>query len=127
MIKKLSILCMLILFCVSVAWGDSASNRKDQTVRLGIKTGLHLMYFITTPFVVEMPGEDWTFGLVYGSGKLEQTTTVSAAPTRKSRRNTQRKDYKAMHSGENIILNLNANIKCYCKRRKKKRISKSYT
>ena len=55
---------MLILFFGSVAWGDSASNRKDQTVRLGIKTGLHLMYLITTPFVVEMPGEDWTFGLV---------------------------------------------------------------
>ena len=79
MIKKLSILCMLILFFGSVAWGDSASNRKDQTVRLGIKTGLHLMYFVTTPFVVEMPGEDWTFGLVYGSGKLEISTTVTTS------------------------------------------------
>ena len=79
MIKKLSILCMLILFCGSVAWGDSVSNRKDQTVRLGIKTGIHLMYLVTTPFVVEMPGEDWTFGLVYGSGKLEQTTTVTTS------------------------------------------------
>ena len=79
MIKKLSTLCMLILFFGSVAWGDSASNRKDQTVRLGIKTGLHLMYLITTPFVVEMPGEDWTFGLVYGSGKLEVSTTVTSS------------------------------------------------
>ena len=79
MIKKLSILCMLILFCSSVSWGDSVSNRKDQTVRLGIKTGLHLMYFVTTPFVVEMPGEDWTFGLVYGSGKLEVSTTVTSS------------------------------------------------
>ena len=79
MIKKLSILCMLILFCGSVAWGDSVSNRKDQTVRLGIKTGIHLMYLVTTPFVVEMPGEDWTFGLVYGSGKLEISTTVTTS------------------------------------------------
>ena len=79
MIKKLSILCMLILFFGSVAWGDSASNRKDQTVRLGIKTGIHLMYLVTTPFVVEMPGEDWTFGLVYGSGKLEVSTTVTSS------------------------------------------------
>ena len=79
MIKKLSILCMLILFCGSVAWGDSVSNRKDQTVRLGIKTGIHLMYLVTTPFVVEMPGEDWTFGLVYGSGKLEVSTTVTSS------------------------------------------------
>ena len=70
---------MLILFFGSVAWVDSASNRKDQTVRLGIKTGLHLMYFVTTPFVVEMPGEDWTFGLVYGSGKLEISTTVTSS------------------------------------------------
>ena len=79
MIKKLSILCMLILFFGSVAWGDSESNRKDQTVRLGIKTGIHLMYLVTTPFVVEMPGEDWTFGLVYGSGKLEVSTTVTSS------------------------------------------------
>ncbi|SVC26202.1 uncharacterized protein METZ01_LOCUS279056 [marine metagenome] len=79
MIKKLSILCMLILFCGSVTWGDSMSNRKDQTVRLGMKSGFHVMYFVTTPFVVEMPGEDWTFGLVYGSGKLEVSTTVTSS------------------------------------------------
>jgi len=35
MIRKLSILCLSILFCGSVAWAaDSAGNRKDQTVRL---------------------------------------------------------------------------------------------
>ena len=37
------------------------------------------MYLVTTPFVVEMPGEDWTFGLVYGSGKLEVSTTVTSS------------------------------------------------
>ena len=79
MIKKLSILCMLILFCGSVAWGDSVSNRKDQTVRLGMKSGFHVMYFVTTPFVVEMPGEDWTFGLVYGSGTREIASTTSSS------------------------------------------------
>ena len=46
-----------------------ASNSKDQTVRLGMKSGLHIMYLCAEPFVVEMLGEDWTFGLVYGSGK----------------------------------------------------------
>ena len=69
MVKKLSILCLSILFCGSVAWAaDSAGNRKDQTVRLGMKTGVHVFYFVTSPYVLEFPGEDWTFGLVYGSG-----------------------------------------------------------
>ena len=69
MIRKLSILCLSILFCGSVAWAaDSAGNRKDQTVRLGMKTGVHVFYFVTSPYVLEFPGEDWTFGLVYGSG-----------------------------------------------------------
>ena len=76
MISKLSILCLSILFCGSVAWAaDSAGNRKDQTVRLGMKTGLHVFYFVSTPFVLEFPGEDWTFGLVYGSGDFTTTQT----------------------------------------------------
>ena len=76
MIRKLSILCLSILFCGSVAWAaDSAGNRKDQTVRLGMKTGLHVFYLVSTPFVLEFPGEDFTFGLVYGSGDLTTTQT----------------------------------------------------
>ena len=76
MISKLSILCLSILFCGSVAWAaDSAGNRKDQMVRLGIKTGIHPFYFVTAPFVLEFPGEDWTFGLMYGSGDFTTTQT----------------------------------------------------
>ena len=76
MIRKLSILCLSILFCGSVALAaDSAGNRKDQTVRLGIKSGIHLFYLISTPFVLEFPGEDWTFGLVYGTGDYTTTQT----------------------------------------------------
>jgi len=76
MIRKLSILCLSILFCGSVALAaDSAGNRKDQMVRLGIKTGIHPFYFVTAPFVLEFPGEDWTFGLVYGSGDFTTTQT----------------------------------------------------
>ena len=79
MIRKLSILCLSILFCGSVAWAaDSAGNRKDQTVRLGMKTGLHLMYLVSTPFVLEFPGEDFTFGLVYGSGDFTTTQTSTS-------------------------------------------------
>ena len=76
MIRKLSILCLSILFCGSVSWAaDSEGNRKDQTVRLGMKTGLHVFYLVSTPFVLEFPGEDFTFGLVYGSGDLQATTS----------------------------------------------------
>jgi hypothetical protein len=56
---------------------DSAGNRKDQMARLGIKTGIHLFYLISAPFVLEFPGEDFTFGLVYGSGDLETTSSSS--------------------------------------------------
>jgi len=88
MIRKLSILCLSILFCGSVAWAaDSAGNRKDQMVRLGIKTGIHLFYLISAPFVLEFPGEDFTFGLVYGSGDLTTTqtsTTYSGSSTSSS-------------------------------------------
>ena len=88
MVKKLSILCLSILFCGSVAWAaDSAGNRKDQTVRLGMKTGAHVFYFVSTPFVLEFPGEDFTFGLVYGSGDFTTTqtsTTYSGSSTRES-------------------------------------------
>jgi len=71
-----------------VAWAaDSAGNRKDQTVRLGMKTGAHVFYFVSTPFVLEFPGEDFTFGLVYGSGDFTTTqtsTTYSGSSTRES-------------------------------------------
>ena len=71
-----------------MAWAaDSAGNRKDQTVRLGMKTGLHVFYLVSAPFVLEFPGEDWTFGLVYGSGDLTTTqtsTTYSGSSTSSS-------------------------------------------
>ena len=81
--KKI-ILCISALFTMtSVVFGaDSAGNRKDQMVRLGMKSGVHLMYAVTSPFVLEFPGEDLTFGLVYGSGDLVITSTsVSSSGT----------------------------------------------
>ena len=79
MIRKLSILCLSILFCGSVALAaDSAGNRKDQMVRLGMKTGVHLFYLVSAPFVLEFPGEDFTLGLVYGSGDITTTQTSTS-------------------------------------------------
>ena len=85
MIRKLRLLILLSLFCGSMALAaDSASNRKDQTVRLGMKSGFHVMYYVSSPFVLEIPGEDFTFGLVYGSGKFQTSstsTTIKSYPT----------------------------------------------
>ena len=74
--KKI-ILCISALFTMTsvVLGADSAGNRKDQMLRLGMKSGLHLMYLVSSPFVLEFPGQDFTFGLVYGSGDLVSTTT----------------------------------------------------
>ena len=33
------------------------------------------MYLVSSPFLLEFPGEKWTFGLVHGSGDLDVTTT----------------------------------------------------
>ena len=80
--KKI-ILCISALFTMaSVVFGaDSAGNRKDQMLRLGMKSGVHLMYAVTSPFVIKFPGEDLTFGLVYGSGDLVITSTSSSSST----------------------------------------------
>jgi len=74
--KILSLLVLSVFFCGGLVFAaDSASNRKDMTVRLGMKTGIHLMYATSTPFVLEFPGEDGTFGLTYGSGKYSYSYT----------------------------------------------------
>jgi len=73
---KISMLGLSLLFCGGLAFaGDSASNRNDQTVRFGQKSGTHLMYATTTPLVLEFPDEDWTFGLTFGSGKYNYSYT----------------------------------------------------
>ena len=74
--KKLSLLVLACLFCGGLVFAaDSASNRKDMTARLGMKSGIHLMYLTSSPFVLEFPSEDWTFGLTYGSGKYSYSYT----------------------------------------------------
>lgn len=87
--KKLSILLLSILLCFSSLWAaDSKGNRKSQTARLGIKSGVHLMYLVTSPFLLEFPGQDWTFGLVYGSGDLDVTTTTTTSSSTTSKTET---------------------------------------
>ena len=82
--RKLCILALSLLFYGSLSFaqevGGSATNRLNQTARIGIKTGIikwksHLMYATTSPYVLEMPGEVWSIGLTQGSGKYNYSYT----------------------------------------------------
>ena len=67
---KIIILCLALLFSGGLTFAEnSAFNRNDQTVRLGQKSGTHLMYATSTPLVLEFPGTDWTLGFTLGSGE----------------------------------------------------------
>ena len=70
MIKKLSILCLSILFCGSVAWAaDSAGNRGDSIIMLGMApVGIHLATLAAPPVRVAVLLGDITVGIDAGSG-----------------------------------------------------------
>ena len=76
MIKKLSILCLSILFCGSVAWAaDSAGNRKDSIIMLGMApVGIHPATLIAPPIRVAVILGDITVGIDAGSADSSQTS-----------------------------------------------------
>ena len=83
MIRKLSILCLSILFCGSVAWAaDSAGNRKDSIIMLGMApVGIHLATLAAPPVRVAVLLGDITVGIDAGSGSssLSSGTAKSTA------------------------------------------------
>ena len=83
MIRKLSILCLSILFCGSVAWAaDSAGNRKDSIIMLGMApVGIHLATLAAPPVRVAVLLGDITVGIDVGSGSssLSSGTAKSTA------------------------------------------------
>ena len=83
MIKKLSILCLSILFCGSVAWAaDSAGNRGDSIIMLGMApVGIHLATLAAPPVRVAVLLGDLTVGIDAGSGSssLSSGTAKSTA------------------------------------------------
>ncbi len=83
MIKKLSILCLSILFCGSVAWAaDSAGNRADSIIMLGMApVGIHPATLIAPPVRVAVLLGDITVGIDVGSGSssLSSGTAKSTA------------------------------------------------
>ena len=76
MIKKLSILCLSILFCGSVALAaDSAGNRKDSIIMLGMApVGIHPATLIAPPIRVAVILGDITVGIDAGSADSSQTS-----------------------------------------------------
>ena len=76
MIRKLSILCLSILFCGSVAWAaDSAGNRKDSIIMLGMApVGIHPATLIAPPIRVAVILGDITVGVDAGSADSSQTS-----------------------------------------------------
>ena len=77
MIRKLSILCLSILFCGSVAWAaDSAGNRKDSIIMLGMApVGVHAATLYGPPVRVAVILGDITVGIDAGSGSPSITCT----------------------------------------------------
>ena len=76
MIKKLSILCLSILFCGSVAWAaDSAGNRKDSIIMLGMGGGIHPASIMAAPARVAVILGDLTVGIDAGSGSPSYSST----------------------------------------------------
>ena len=79
MIRKLSILCLSILFCGSVAWAaDSAGNRKDSIIMLGMGGGIHPASIMAAPARVAVILGDLTVGIDAGSGSSSYYTTGKA-------------------------------------------------
>ena len=76
MIRKLSILCLSILFCASVAWAaDSAGNRGDSFIMLGMApVGIHLATLVAPPVRVAVLLGDLTVGFDSGSASSSQTS-----------------------------------------------------
>ena len=76
MIRKLSILCLSILLCASVAWAaDSAGNRGDSIIMLGMApVGIHLATLVAPPVRVAVLLGDLTVGFDSGSASSSQTS-----------------------------------------------------
>ena len=74
--KIICLLYFLAIFCEVAVFaqegdGESARNRLGQILRIGQKSGIHLMYSTSTPLVLEFPGEVWTMGFASGKGKYD--------------------------------------------------------
>ena len=74
---RATIFTLSSLLLTTVIFGaDSSSNRKENTVSLGLRSGAGWPA-VTTPFFLAIPGEKWSFGLEYGSKTFTSDSTSS--------------------------------------------------
>ena len=65
------------MLLTTVTFGaDSSSNRKENIVSFGVRAGAGWPA-VTTPFFFAVPGENWSFGLEYGSKTFTSDSTSS--------------------------------------------------
>ena len=108
---KISMFGLSLIFCGGLVFaGDSSSNRNDQTVRLGQKSGKHLMYFVSTPLVLELPGPNWTLGLTSGSGKYNYSYTDYNSTSGVSSTKTQNINFSTMEVSTRFYIGNSFNI-----------------
>ena len=74
---RATILTLSSLLLTTVIFGaDSSSNRKENIVSFGVRAGAGWPA-VTTPFFLAIPGENWSFGLEYGSKTFTSDSTSS--------------------------------------------------
>ena len=74
---RATILTLSSLLLTTVIFGaDSSSNRKENIVSFGVRAGAGWPA-VTTPFFLAVPGENWSFGLEYGSKTFTSDSTSS--------------------------------------------------
>ena len=69
MTRKIFIYIFFIFAPILLQAADSASNRKDQTYRIGQKGGGHFLYGSSNPVLLEILVGDWMIGLGKGAGE----------------------------------------------------------
>ena len=74
---RATIFTLSSLLVTTVIFGaDSSSNRKENIVSFGVRAGAGWPA-VTTPFFLAVPGENWSFGLEYGSKTFTSDSTSS--------------------------------------------------
>ena len=76
-IKVIISIIFISIIATPLFSADSKGNRGSNNVSIGTSLGLLSWANVTNPISIAMPGEDWTFGLEYGSKSISTDSTSS--------------------------------------------------
>ena len=76
-IKSLTLIYIIFTCCSIIHAADSKSNRGEGIVSFGASFGLLYWGNLTSPITIAVPGEEWTFGIEYGSRNFKTDSTNS--------------------------------------------------